>query len=185
MTTYTNEVVSNIRKETKMSKANKPFTINWTDFQSGLSVSTGFNPPAYSIGATVSFNADPNYGKLEMNLATLTIGGGAAKPAPEGSSQGTKSTGSGYKEKPFPVPKTHSDTSIIRQNSLTNANTVMATYMSICSESGHPDTPEELAEKVIEIAYLFTDFSSGQREVKSAAKIRNNVASATNAAEGE
>jgi hypothetical protein len=89
-------------------------------------------------------------------------GGAAPSTSSGGGGASTANTG-----RRFPVPATSPETSIIRQNALTNANAAVHHYMERnAGEVTEPSSVEEYADMVIEVAYKFADFSSGQREVK-------------------
>lgn len=69
----------------------------------------------------------------------------------------------------FPIPNNTKDTSIIRQSSLNRAVEVVT--LMVDHGLFNPKKEEELINKIYEVAYQFTDFGSGQREVKQAAVI--------------
>jgi hypothetical protein len=79
-----------------------------------------------------------------------------AAPRAEGGGRG------GYAPKPFPVPDTHGDMSIIHQNSLANA----LRFYELGVEYGDQDVPTK--EQVIDLAYEFAAFSSGAHLAKLA-----------------
>lgn len=66
----------------------------------------------------------------------------------------------------FPVPINTKDTSIIRQNALTNARELVVGMMNNGMMMGK--SKQELMEEIIQTAYFFADFSSGRREQKLA-----------------
>lgn len=167
--------VTDISAESKMSKAGKPYSIWWTTLDDGTKANTGFKRPAYNVGDTIAFEAGVKYGKLEVDESTLVIGGGEAKPASSSDTKGKPATSGGY-GKPFPLPKNHGDMCIIRQNALTNANTAVGHYFELHEKQEvlpeAPSTLEEYVEMVISTAYKFSEFSSGQREVKMVEDMR-------------
>ena len=67
----------------------------------------------------------------------------------------------------FPVPLDAQGTSIVRQSSLNRA--VEAVHKLIDTKLFSPKDETEYQNKVLEYAYMFTDFGTGQREVKEAA----------------
>ena len=60
-----------------------------------------------------------------------------------------------------PVPKTHGDTAIMRQNALTNA----VNMLNHCESGSYP------VDKVLEVAALFAKWTSGQLEQEEAEKL--------------
>jgi hypothetical protein len=81
-----------------------------------------------------------------------------AAPKAEGGGRGS------YAPKPFPVPDTHGDMSIIHQNSLSNALRFYE-LQATASDNSAPSV-----EEVIELAYEFADFSSGKHLERMAKK---------------
>lgn len=69
----------------------------------------------------------------------------------------------GFVQKEFPVPAFHPDRSIIRQNSLSHAASVMRDYGFDGGATGK--TSEDYANRVIEIARLFEAYSAGDLDV--------------------
>lgn len=68
--------------------------------------------------------------------------------------------------KQFPVEINTKDTSIIRQNALTNAREAVCAMMALEGNKKFDDS--DVGERIIALAYQFADFSTGQREVKAA-----------------
>jgi hypothetical protein len=66
------------------------------------------------------------------------------------------------------VHKTHGDTAIIRQNSLTNAVATVADFIATQPTEKWPDL-KTWREMVIETALTYAEFSSGQREMNALA----------------
>jgi len=153
-------VITNIYGEQGIGKASgKPFTKWFMDLEDGTKVCAGFRKPAsYTVGQRLSANIEKNqWGDWEIKAASA---GGATAPAQQ--SGGFKPGASG---RPFPVPKTSGEVAIIRQNALTNANALVST-MAVLDHPSLEIHGGDLAELVIEIAYKFAEFSTGQREVK-------------------
>ena len=67
----------------------------------------------------------------------------------------------------FPVALGNNGTSIVRQSSLNRA--IEAVHKLIDLKVFTPKDETEYQNKVLEYAYMFTDFGTGQREVKEAA----------------
>lgn len=142
----------------------------------GEKVDCGFADLGLRDGMTVEFMGEPDkYGikvvKGTLQTSTKAPVGATEKPA-EASTGGTRySPQGGASGRPFPVPTTSGELAIIRQNALTNAvNFFGANYFST-----DPDQPTlaAKADMVIELAYKFADFSSGQREVKAMRELAN------------
>lgn len=152
--------ISNIYAEDRTSKAGKPFKLWYAELDDGRKLKFGFNKPKYAVGQRLVGHATTNkFGDLEFSD---TAGGAAPSTSTSASTPAAANTG-----RRFPVPATSPETSIIRQNALTNANTAVHHYMERnAGEVNEPSSVEEYADMVIEIAYKFADFSSGQREVK-------------------
>lgn len=120
----------------------------------------GFKKPAIEVGDFVTIEyEDGQYGKTIKKLSSGVSAGAipATVPQATASPQAFKPTG-----KVFPVPSDHGDRSIIRQNSLTNARELVTAYYK-----GHAISIEDEVDKIIEIAYKFEEYSSGDREVKA------------------
>lgn len=168
--------------QSKVSKAGKPFKVYTAHFSDGSAHECGFGPlKGINPGDTISFNSTSNYGRMNIDLATVTkvMAGSAAPvavstgspwstPAPAAPTPPTPASG-GYSGggKVFPVPKLHGDRSIIRQNSLTNARELICTLIDA-------ETPRDqkgidhLAEIIISTAYKFEAYSSGDIELEKA-----------------
>lgn len=163
--------VTDITPQSGVSKrTGKPYTI-WTAVVDGTPVKMGFNKPGFNAGDTVTLDVQQNkYGDWEP-IAPGKPSGGRAPAAPSGPAPAPAG-------RTFPVATTSPEMSIIRQNALTNANAAVGNYFEHCFEdneaapSSMPGSMEKYAELVIETAYKFAEFSSGQREVKAVKAIR-------------
>lgn len=133
----------------------------------GNKYSFPFTDPAksgISVGTVVSGPVKSTKFGFELDPKTVTVGGEVvegASPAPVRPSTGSY----GRPEKPFPLPKTHGDTAIIRQNALTNAVATVADFVATRPTEEWPDL-DKWTEMVITTAYKYAEFSSGQREVE-------------------
>lgn len=150
-------------------KSGKPYTI-WTVTVDGQDVKAGFKKPGFEVGQTVSIPVSTNkWGDVEMIQPGAPTGGysGPAKPISSPATMASGAPGG----RTFPVARTSPEMSIIRQNALTNANAAVHNYFELIRVDNEDEfVPPDLAqyiECVIETAYKFTDFSSGQREVKA------------------
>jgi hypothetical protein len=160
--------VVNIFKDPRVSKAGKQYDvwrveINTPEgrqvFDIGLT-----HPTAYNIGDAVTLNWDMKYGKPTIVDAPTQPTNVPKNNYP--SKQGTY----GNKGKPFPLPRNHGDTAIIRQNALTNAREmVMAMYAAVPAPEADMSA---LVDNIIEVAYTFAEFSSGQREERIAREMQ-------------
>ncbi len=103
-------------------------------------------------GDVVEFDSEPkgDFNNIKGNVTIVTKGSGGAKE-----DTGTKSEGSSGGS------LTMRDRQIIRQNSLTQANTLLSTFYS-GSMGDQGATPEESANEVIAIARMFEAYSSGE-----------------------
>lgn len=121
--------------------------------------SYGFKKPVFKEGDTIEFMfSTSSYGKsidvATVKLAASAPAGGAvtSSPAPSGGR-----AYSGPPAKVFPVPPTHGDRSIIRQNALTNAREV---FVAACDGS-FDFVPDEIAKSIIALAKNFEMYTSG------------------------
>jgi hypothetical protein len=119
---------------------------------------------------TVTEKGDKTYKNIKGNVKKEA---GASTPVSASSSGGGKSSGGGWVVKEFPVPPLHPDRSIIRQNSLTHAGKVVEMF-------GHDglDSPDELAQAIVEIARIFEAYSTGESDKEAAeAEVKKMLAS--------
>ena len=137
----------------------------------GQDINLGFKT-SHSQGEAISWNVEEKYGSLQyIEEAPANSSNPVAGSIPIPNVQApipTRSATVAISKAPtqFPTIKGTKDVSIIRQNSLTHASRVVhdmheASVISIKNE-------EEYVNKVLEIAYIFADFSTGWREVKEA-----------------
>ena len=129
----------------------------------------GFNKPKVEAGSSVEFDLDPKW-KNQIQDGTLKVDG--ATPEPPKKSGGTKSGGysggSKKESKPFPVPPTHGDRSIIRQNALTNARSMVTDLVvSEHYKDGSFDL-DRVSDEILEVARKFEEYSAGDIERRAA-----------------
>lgn len=106
-------------------------------------------------------------GRTYNNIkGSVTVGTSPASRPVTGTSPSAAPASGGYTDsrgfvlKQFPVPALHPDRSIIRQNSLTQANSMFDTFYGVaCDGIG---SAKEAAEKIIEIARMFEAYSCGE-----------------------
>lgn len=122
----------------------------------------GFKKPTFAIGDEIDFQyTDGSYGKSVDVSSVQMIKKGTGVPAPTGNPSGgtvpTPARGS-YSPpvKVFPVPPTHGDRSIIRQNSISNAAKTVVDGGFAKGKSA-----DEVAAQIITIAQMFEAYSSG------------------------
>ncbi len=171
------EVVNDVLKEFDVfkgtSKAGKPYSVNLAVFEEFGTVSLGFNKPdalGLKAGEKVAIEIEKKFGKWEyvrtVDIDTEATLLRAPIPEPKVVSGGTPR--GGYAPKPFPVPDTHGDMSIIHQNSLTHAREVVMTeaYAELMEDQMEGKSNEEVkqivVDEIINLAYQFADFSSGK-----------------------
>ena len=171
------EVVNDVLKEFDTfkgtSKAGKPYTVNLAIFEEFGTVSLGFNKPdalGLKAGEKIAIEIEKKFGKWEyvrtVDIDTEATLLRAPIPEPKVVSGGTPRGGA---PKPFPVPDTHGDMSIIHQNSLTSAREVVMNehYLEAWGdefqkrESRDP-TSKDVLDEIVRVAYEFADFSSGK-----------------------
>lgn len=128
----------------------------------GHDVNLGFET-ALQEGQKVTLPVEEKFGGLSLSRETLN------PSAPFVGAANDNTTGANAKSsKPaFPIPNNTKDTSIIRQSSLNRAiesvHQLMERGLIVISSEA------EYQNKVLEYAYFYTDFGTGQREMKAAA----------------
>jgi hypothetical protein len=144
----------------------------------GTKYQFGFTDPnkvGASVGSTISGEVTISTYGLAMDPKSVRTGGApgeAAKPSTTTPTSYPRTGGtSGYKEKTFPVPPTHGDMAIIRQNALTNAVATVADYIATQDSAKWPDL-NKWGDMVIEVAYKYAKFSSGHRETEAIAALQ-------------
>lgn len=134
---------------------------------------TNPNRSGIAIGSVINALGDEDKFGIKLDTKTITLGGtvneatAASTPPARGGFQGGSS---GY-NKVFPVPNTHGDTAIIRQNALTNSVATVADFIATQPTEKWPNL-ETWTDMVITTAYKYAEFSSGQREMKAIAKMK-------------
>lgn len=160
-------VVSAITPNNGVSKrTGKTYTI-WTVTVNGQDIKAGFKKPGFNVGDSVTLTTSVNkWGDTEIVEPGTAMSGGAARPAPISPPGGSGGGGFSPGGRTFPVAINSPEMSIIRQNALTNANAAVVNHMTNVAHDASL-TIDEYAELVIDVAYRFAEFSSGQREAKS------------------
>lgn len=143
----------------------------------GTKYGYGFkNPQLIGVqqGTSVEFDAVENNGYMNVVADSLKVISGVSS-----NNQGTARTNtatSNNVKSGFPVDTTSDKFAIIRQNALSNAVAAVSGFYEHRSggEQVIAATLDEYVNMVIKTAYTFTDFSSGQREMKAARKLQRN-----------
>lgn len=147
----------------------KAYDIIGTD---GTKYGFGFTAPSrlgLSPGTVFSADAKTSSFGLQIDSKTVTLGGTAPVVSPETVAANKASSFSG-KNTVFPVPSLHGDMSIIRQNALTNAVSTVADFIATQPTDKWPNL-EDWTDWVVTVAYKYSKFSSGHRELEAAKKL--------------
>lgn len=168
MGTYTIEVAAiNERPVTTRFGEKKAYDIVATD---GTKYGFAFtNPARQGITVGTKFSAQGEAGRYGIGLDPKTVTVGVELSATATTPAANKAQGAtsyGRAEKVFPLPPTHGDTAIIRQNALTNAVATVADFVATQPTEKWPDL-DKWTDMVITTAYKYAEFSSGQREIKA------------------
>ena len=154
----------------------KVYSIVSTD---GNKYNYGFEEPSKrGLAAGTTFNGFVDSDKFgpKVDPKSITLGKAAGvNPLPPAPSAETATKAAG-KYGNFPVGTRDGSMSIIRQNSVTNATSIVADFIATTEKDTWPKTLDEFTEMVITVAYKLTDFSSGQREEKLAKKLAGEAA---------
>lgn len=148
--------VDSVYSKTKSTRSGKDVTIYYGTVD-GTEVNLGFKP-IWEEGEYVSVEVAEKYGELQITGKAKP----GSKPASAAPSKGVSSPS--FKRGSFPLEPTDNQVSIIRQSSLNRA--VDVTDALVNNGLFKAKTEEEYIEKIWELAYQFTDFGTGQREVK-------------------
>lgn len=156
----------------QMHESGKRFKLDDGEWYSAFSSSQV--PSTVGMGVTVSFNYatvekdDRKYNNVKGNVKVIT-GAAAKEVVSDGAHPATAYKPSGGSSKgSFPIPALDGQRSIIRQNSLTQANALMSTWTSPIDHAVY-STAEGMAEKVIELARMFEAYSAGDLDAAEAA----------------
>lgn len=131
----------------------------------GNDVNLGFKHQ-YAVGETVNLDVEHKYGGYQLIPSAGNVSSPGNMVAGSNSAP-AKRTPAPKSGPAFPVATNTKDISIIRQSSLNRAVDVVEKLQAIGLFI--PGNEQEYLDKVLEVAYMFTDFGSGQREVKQAA----------------
>lgn len=133
----------------------------------GTQVEIGFKKlPAFRTGDTVRLTVEHKYGVMQLKSQSNTPG---IPDAPTGVGSAASTSGESAKPvsygKPFPLPDTHGDMSIIRQSSLKCAVDL------VIAASDDEDTLDSLVDHAIGVAYKLAAFSSGRLDRERAEEV--------------
>lgn len=151
---------------TKPKKTGGTYTVNIVTLDSGVEVDFGFKAPPFAVGDSVFLEVMKEYGAYKFkNQHTADPGFPKAFPARGAGSVGGIKDASGVSDSvrhgrgTFPIPREDYQTSIIRQNALTNAVKLMG---DTAAQVGYVDGDlDRLSNEAIRIAYKFASFSAG------------------------
>ena len=168
MATYSFEVGSiNVRDVTTKFGPKKAYDLIGKD---GTKYGFAFTDPSrsgISVGTVVSAQGEAGKYGITLDAKTVVVGG-----AVDASHAAPKAAPAASYGKVFPLPKTHGDTAIIRQNALTNSVATVADFIATQPTDKWPDL-DTWTDMVITTAYKYAEFSSGQREVAAVKKLHS------------
>lgn len=164
--------ITNVEARTKPKKAGGTFTVNVATLDTGIEVDFGFKPVEGKVGMSVSWKTMKEYGSYKF--AGTDPAAGSYPPAlppripvpsftatSPGAPSAPRAPAGMYSTKPFPLPREHGDTAIIRQNALTNAVATVGHSIGIVDSAGMPTSLDALSDMIIKLAYKYANFSSG------------------------
>jgi len=128
----------------------------------GHDVNLGFQTKL-AEGEKVTLHVEHKYGGYQILSTPAPAGTQTVGSQPQGAAVGAKTGGASA----FPVALGNNGTSIVRQSSLNRA--IEAVHKLIDVGLFKPVDEAAYQNKVFDYAYMFTDFGTGQREVKEAA----------------
>jgi hypothetical protein len=172
MTMYNFKVASiNEREVTTKYGLKKAYDLVAED---GTKYGFAFSSPArsgISVGSVVSCSGETDRFGIKLDPKTVTVGGALSEPSTANAAAPKAASAYGRADKVFPLPKTHGDTAIIRQNALTNSVATVADFIATQPTDKWPDL-DTWTDMVITTAYKYANFSSGQREVEAVQKMQ-------------
>ena len=125
--------------------------------------SAGFKPCPYEEGQTIC--ADYTTNGAYKNISGYGAAPAGAAPTPSGAAPAAAGGYGRAPAKEFPLQADHPDRVIVRQNSLAHAT---ALYTSQPLAEGETLVLVNAAEEIIQLAYMFEAYSTGEREVEAA-----------------
>jgi len=164
MTMMTGIVEAISTKDVNTKFGNKP---TYALKVNGTWVKCGFKNPNAGAGDEVEFDGNTGTYGLETKAVNV-LRKGAGTPAPAATSNSTpvptRTTGSGYAAKVFPIPALHGDRAIVRQNALARA-----TDIYIAARGGKPwELDASNLDFVISLARKFEAYTAGDLDMAEA-----------------
>jgi len=164
MTMMTGIVEAISTKDVNTKFGNKPtFSLK----VNGTWVKCGFKNPNAAAGDEVEFDGNTGTYGLETKAVNVLRKGAGTSPPPATSNTAvavTRTTGSGYAAKVFPIPPLHGDRAIVRQNALARA-----TDIYIAARGGKPFELEgSNLDFVISLARKFEAYTAGDLDLAEA-----------------
>lgn len=142
----------------------------------------GFNKPTFAKGDEIDFEFTNDRFGNQVKFETIKINGSAVSKSAAPSTRSFPRGGAGVtadspyatrSARPFPIPLTHGDRSIVRQNALTNARElIISNDYFMKNKTGQFLNSEELAREVVRIAHIFESYSAGDEERRAAEKTK-------------
>jgi len=164
MTMMTGIVEAISTKDVNTKFGNKP---TYSLKVNGTWVKCGFKNPNAGAGDEVEFDGNTGtYGLETKAVNVLRKGAGTPPPAATSNSTPvpTRTTGSGYAAKVFPIPALHGDRAIVRQNALARA-----TDIYIAARGGKPwELDASNLDFVISLARKFEAYTAGDLDMAEA-----------------
>lgn len=173
--------VSNIESGVANTKYGVKPTYTLVAQETGEKYRLGFTNPAklgIAVGTVVNGSVSVTKYGTDLDAKTVRIGGSVVPAAASPVSSVPGPARKAFAEKVFPVPLTHGDMAIIRQNALTNAVSTVADFIATQQADKWP-TLEVWTDMVINTAYKYSKFSSGQRETDALEKLQKAGVEAT------
>lgn len=150
----------------------KPVNTKWGEktthsFQvDGVWYKTGFKKGKFSKGDTITFTyVEGPYGN-DVDVASISTGGGATASAPAASAAKPAYTGGG--KGVFPIPALDGQRAIVRQNALTNARELYTAEGGAMLAANLKDK----AYDIIAIARIFEAYACGDLDAMKAAEMK-------------
>ncbi len=164
MTMMTGIVEAISTKDVNTKFGNKP---TYSLKVNGTWVKCGFKNPNAGAGDEVEFDGNTGTYGLETKAVNI-LRKSAGTPAPAATSNSTpvptRTTGSGYAAKVFPIPALHGDRAIVRQNALARA-----TDIYIAARGGKPwELDASNLDFVISLARKFEAYTAGDLDMAEA-----------------
>jgi hypothetical protein len=164
MTMMTGIVEAISTKDVNTKFGNKP---TYSLKVNGTWVKCGFKNPNAGAGDEVEFDGNTGTYGLETKAVNV-LRKGAGTPTPAATSNSTpvptRTTGSGYAAKVFPIPALHGDRAIVRQNALARA-----TDIYIAARGGKPwELDASNLDFVISLARKFEAYTAGDLDMAEA-----------------